>query len=324
MNNIIPFSAGSLPSYLAGAKKRRSALTVGVGVGFPVLSIKGKTWTVVRGRDDRKILTNPKDPDEPATNISVVIIAASENLSRVYYANGYEDGANSKPDCFSNDGKRPDSAAEQPQARSCAACKHSVYGSGNNGRGFACANSRRLAVAPLGALNDPMLLRVPGGSLKNLSIFGSTLEHRGVPDNAVVVKIRFDPAEATPKLLFEPVGFVPDEMYADVEGAATTAVVQQILGLSTGDDGDGGESSTKVHGVTKQDVAEALDVPTVDDALTREPEPVKKAEPEPKPAKKAEPEPKPAKKAEPEPKPAKKAESTLAESLDDLLAGFDD
>ena len=39
------------------------------------------------------MLPNPKDPESPATSIEVVLIKANKANSKVFYAKGYQEGA---------------------------------------------------------------------------------------------------------------------------------------------------------------------------------------------------------------------------------------
>ncbi len=77
--NIIPFDGSkSLPAYLKSFNVAdiNSDLTAHAGGGFPVISIKGKVFAVVRD-GERVVLPNPKDPDSPATAIDVVLLKAN-------------------------------------------------------------------------------------------------------------------------------------------------------------------------------------------------------------------------------------------------------
>ncbi len=239
MSNIIPFNTDSanLPAYVKRARGNTADLTNGVGGGFARLSIKGKSFTVVRGRDDKKTLMNPKDPDSPASYIGVVVVAASPSLSRTYYAKTFDDtGADVAPDCSSANGDKPDPGVSSPQAKSCATCKHAVYGTGTGGKGFRCSNHRRLVVTKPGAYteDDIMLLSVPGGSLKNLASFARAIGQRGFDYEMVITKLSFDSAEATPKLVFEPYGLLSNDAYEEVEVLRDSDTVKQILGSGGG------------------------------------------------------------------------------------------
>lgn len=240
MANIIPFDSGStLPAYLKAfnVSELNADLTAHAGGGFPVISIKGKTFAIVRD-GERHVIPNPKDPESPATSIEVVLIKANKSTSKVFYLKGYDpkESEGQKPDCYSNDGIAPAADAQNPQAKKCATCPHNQWGSRitekGASKGKACNDTVRIAVAPAGQLNDPMLLRVPPASIKSLGEYGQLLAKRGVGYNMVVTKIAFDPEAESPKLTFKPVGFLDDEGFAEVREVMESDVVADILGAS--------------------------------------------------------------------------------------------
>ena len=234
MTNIVAFESGKLPAYLTSinVSELNQDLTSHASSGFPIMSIKGKVFTLSRG-DEKTVLPNPKDPDSPATAIDVVIVKVNKGTSKVFYLNGYKEGEQAKPDCFSNNGDKPDAGSKNPQAKSCQACPHNQWGSKigeNGGKGKACQDSVRIAIAPPDQVNDPMLLRVPPASIKALGELGTACAKRGVPYNAAVTKISFDLASATPKLLFKPVGLLDDATFAAVQEVANSDIVRNITG----------------------------------------------------------------------------------------------
>jgi len=203
--------------------------------GFPVISIKGKVFHIQRG-DERTLVTRGED-DEPSSSLTAVILATNPNKSKVYYDHGYEEGSVAKPTCYSNDGIAPASDAENPQAKKCAACPHNQWGSritDNGGKGKACGDSMRLAIAAPDQLNDPMLIRVPAASLKTLGQYGSQLAKRGVTHRDVITKIGFDFNVAHPALTFKAVDFIDADQLDEIE---TTLVeeadtIEQIIGTA--------------------------------------------------------------------------------------------
>jgi hypothetical protein len=237
--NIIPFDGSkNLPAYLkkVDIAALNADLTAHAGGGFPVISIKGKVFAVVRD-GERKVLTNPKDPESPATSIDVVIIKANKGTSKVFYLKGYDkDSDGQKPDCYSNDGTAPAADSTSPQAKKCATCPHNQWGSRisekGTSKGKACADAVRLAVASAGQINEPMLMRVPPASIKGLGEYGQGLGKRGVGYNMVVTKIGFDMEAESPKLTFRAVGLLDDEGFAEVQETAASDIVQNILGAS--------------------------------------------------------------------------------------------
>jgi hypothetical protein len=238
MSNIIPFdtASGNLPAYLKSANRVavNDDLTAHAGTGFPVMSIKGKNFTVVRD-GERTVLTKEVDGEKIAVpSIEVVLVKANKGTSKVFYMKGYQEGSEAtKPDCFSNTGDRPDPSVAEPQAKSCALCPHNQWGSkigDNGGKGKACQDSVRMAIATADLINDPYLLRVPPASIKSLGEYGKMLAKRGVGYNMVVTRIGFDMESPTPKLTFKPTGLLSDAGYAQVQEVMASDVVQAILG----------------------------------------------------------------------------------------------
>lgn len=232
---VTTFETAKVPAFLKPKGKVANAFAALVRNGFKVLSIKSKVFTIIDG-ENRQLITKPDDPDTPAANIEVVIVHANPNKSRVYYKGGYEEGAASKPNCYSNDNIAPAADAAEPQAKKCATCPHAQYGSRITDAGkksFACSESMRLAVAPAGQLNDPMLLRVPPTSLKALGKFGNDLALKGVEPHQVVTRIGFDYTVSHPALTFKALRFVTEDQYAEVEETRGTETVEFITGVKT-------------------------------------------------------------------------------------------
>lgn len=238
--NIIPFDSGSnLPSFLkkVDIASLNSDLTAHAGGGFPVISIKGKVFAVVRD-GEREIQMNPKDPDSAATSLNVVLLKANKGTSKVFYLKGYDKDTSEgqKPDCYSSDGIEPAADAQNKQAKKCSTCAHNQWGSRISEKGAtkgkACSDTVRMAVAPAGQVNDAMLLRVPPASIKALGEYGQMLAKRGVGYNMVVTKVGFDLQAESPKLTFAPVGLLDDEGFAEVQEIIASDVVSNILGAS--------------------------------------------------------------------------------------------
>ena len=276
MSNIIAFESKSLPAYLANVDVAtlNNDLTSHAGSGFPVISIKGKVFTVVRD-GERTVLTKEVDGEKiPAPSIDVVLLKANKNTSKVFYLKGYQEGAeNVKPDCFSTDSVKPDASIENPQAKSCATCPHNEWGSkiGDNGatKGKACQDAVRMAVATADQLNDPYLIRVPPASIRSLGEYGAMLKKRGVGYNAVVTKIGFDMESPSPKLTFKPVGFLDEAGYLAAQETAQSDVVKNILG-------QGFTAAAPAPALTESKV-DASPVATPKETVASEPSPTPKA-----------------------------------------------
>lgn len=343
MTAIIPLSAGSnLPAYLAN----RAALAainsdvVRGPAGFGVLSIKGKVFTLVKD-GERKVLTRDDDPDEVLQSINLSVVRANTK-SRVFYMKAYVEGSEgdaAKPDCYSSDGVAPAADARNPQAKKCQLCPHAVWGSkaGPEGKGTACTVNTRLAVVDPEHVgtegNEPYLLRVPAGSRGNFADVVKAADARGIPYNAMVLKVGFDREAPSPKLTFRLVGLLDDGTFGKVNDLYATELVQDIVGLlparaaATAPQLPPPSAET---GITEADLDAAIAAraarAATDKAKAAAQAPAPEAEPEPAPA----PAPKAAKPraaAKPKAEPAATGGedmSSLLGDLDSLLSGTDD
>lgn len=231
-------TSANLPAYLTqgDAVEQNTGLTGHAAPSFPVLSLDGKKFTVVRG-DEKKIVMNPKDPSSTAQYLYLVILRSPQYTAKAYYQGNYDaDNEEGKtPICFSSTGIIPDAGCAQPQCKDCKTCPKNAWGSavdasGKGTKGKACRDAVRLAVAARDALNDPMLLRVPPTSIKSLSEYGSKLNKRNVPYRAVLTKVSFDPNETAQKLVFDAVGILTEAEYNEVCGMQDDSIVLAVTG----------------------------------------------------------------------------------------------
>lgn len=242
MNAIVPFdSQSNLPAYLSQDDNDLLAQInkdVVRAPAFPTMSIKGKVFTMVKD-GQRKIVTKPGEEDEVAQSLGVVVLRANMN-SKNFYVKGFVEGDMSPPDCHSTDGVAPSIHARNPQAKKCAVCPHNVWGSrvsndgdrpGEEKKGKACSDQGRLAIAAPDRLEEPMLLRVPPASLKNLREAVKLISGRKIPYNAVILKVSFDPEMASPTLKFKPIGLLPEATYRQGAELYDSDLVRSITGL---------------------------------------------------------------------------------------------
>jgi hypothetical protein len=221
---------GRLAELLGDQLQHGDDLSSGVSVGFPVLSIKGKNFHVKQGGEST-LITAPNSED-PAFSLEVVLVKANPHQSKVFYEGGYEEGSEDAPTCYSNKGDMPETDAADPQSPTCATCKHNQWGSrttDNGKRGKACSDSRRVAVSAAGDIPAVMLLRVPAASLTPLMKYGRELSKRGVPYQAIVTKLSFDPSASHPLLTFRPVRPVTEAEAEQIAEAIQSEVTQAIL-----------------------------------------------------------------------------------------------
>jgi hypothetical protein len=218
MANITIFKQGDLPS-----------------TGQRQLSELGKS--LAAARTSRRVQTNTNGTFKRIINgeqvgnavrgeINVIVVAALPRVSRVYYKGKYDPNAKpALPDCWSNLGDRPETAAPRKQHTNCADCSKNVKGSGDNG-GRACRYQRRIAIL---LENDPSgdvyQFNVPAKSLfgkgvGNVHPFESYIKYliaHGESPDTVVTNISYNLNADSMELLFTPQRTLSDEEYALVQ-----------------------------------------------------------------------------------------------------------
>ena len=167
-----------------------------------------------------------------------VIVNASPNVSRTFYAKAWDPKADAAPpDCWSNDGEKPDASVKEPQSPMCMNCSQDIAGSGQ-GSTKACRKNRRIAVALSADLNGDVYQM----TLQSKSIFYDSkkpgdLDHmpfdqyvryvgsQGYNLNTLVTEMRFDEDSTVGKLFFRPVRFLEKDEWevAKKQGETKTA-----------------------------------------------------------------------------------------------------
>lgn len=240
MNAIIPQNFGQLSTKF-GTRPMEDDLSAGVQMGFGIIGYKGKVWSI-RHRGEETQLMRP-DGDGPRGSVELVILKASNHISKIWYEHGYVDGSTAPPDCFSSNGVTPDASSSKKQSNACATCPMNAWGSrispaGKQGK--SCSDSKRLAVVPMNdikneTLGGAMLLRVPAASLRDLAGYGQAMHSKGYPYYAIGTRVAFDSAEAYPKFMFSAIRPLSDAEADAVLEMQSSPGVANVLAESMGD-----------------------------------------------------------------------------------------
>lgn len=226
----------------------------------------------------------------PTNKLEVVIVNASKHIARTFYAKAWDPKADSAPpDCWSNDGEKPDASVKEPQHSSCVGCPQDINGSGQ-GTTKACRKNRRIAVALASDLGGDVYQM----TLQSKSIFydmkaPGDLEHmpfnqyakyvgtQGYNLNTLVTEMRFDEDSTVGKLFFRPVRFLEKHEWEEAVKQGDSAAAKNAITMSVAS----GDAKPKLEApAPKAEAAPAVEAEAV-------PEPTKRAE------KKAEPKAKP-------------------------------
>lgn len=229
----IPPNFGAVSSRFAG-RKIESDLGGGISLGYGIVGYRGKVWSV--RYQGKEIPLMREDGDGPRNSIEVVIVAAGSGISKVYYPK-FDPTSKAPPVCFSNDGIRPDKSVTNPVKAICTDCPNNVFGTrvtDNGSKGKACSDYKRLAVVPWPDIRNeawggPMLLRVPGASLKPLKLYAEELKRIGCPDYGLVTKVSFAPDKPHPEMVFAPLRPLTDPEIDVIEEMQRDPRVKRIV-----------------------------------------------------------------------------------------------
>jgi hypothetical protein len=306
---VIPTQFGAVSRHFANNNHQEDSLGSGIMSGFGVIKIKGKVWSTDYAGELKPMLR--ADGDGARGSIEVVILKSSPVISKIYYAGGYVDGSEARPNCWSTNGVTPDANSEKIHSN-CGTCPMNQWGariteSGKQGK--ACTDSKRIAVVTLDDIDNeimggPMLLRVPAASLKDLKSYGEKLSSIQYPYYAVGTRIAFDVNEAYPKFVFGAIRALSDEEAQKVLALRDDPRVERIIAEAAENAGPAPAPQNSAASVFEQPPM-AAPKPA--------PAPAPVAEPVAEPVKAA------PKKAAPKPAPAPVAEQSAAPASFDAL-----
>ena len=195
--------------------------------------------------------------------MNVIIVKMAHNASRMFYDKGYKEGEKVSPACWSSDSNKPDEDVKNPVASSCSACPNSAKGSSDNGTSAKCRLSWRTAVVlPNDPAGDVMQLVLPATSSFGKEDNGrwpfrpyiQHLASHNVSAGRVVTKMAFDTKSPTPKVLFSPVGAVPDDDLEIIARQAKSPTAEQAIKLNVYQTDSAGEAPE----VAEPEVAEPV------------------------------------------------------------------
>lgn len=213
----------------------------GVSAGFAKLSYKGGRWGIkYQGQYNPVQARMPDGTIIQSPFLDVVILRSAGHPSKAWYEGLYAEGDNAPPDCWSTNGFKPDIGVPKQQSPTCIGCQWNVWGSkvnrdtGEATRGKACMDSKRIAVVPVGDIENkyyggPMMLNVPPTSLKRLGPYQNGLEANGFHYAQVWTRITFEPQSAYPLFVFDAMSALNDVQAQQVIKMMNHPLIDRIL-----------------------------------------------------------------------------------------------
>lgn len=219
------------------ARTMNADALAGISTGFPAsIRIKSSKFRLVDGNGEETILKSGDLAD--GEYLPIIVLAAKPGLNKVYYAQAYDPNQTEalQPDCFSNDGERPDPSVAKPMHSICATCPKNAFGSGVNAagqptKGKACSDNKILAVLYKGEVYQ---FKIPPASLKNWGVFVKRLSARGIPVGHVVAYVGFDENADYSVLVFRVGDFVPEAKIPKLMDFVDSPEVHDIIAPTLG------------------------------------------------------------------------------------------
>jgi hypothetical protein len=217
MSNISIFNPANVPAFARDGELSDTAKALmggALGNATKRISIKGGVFRLVAGGKEMASIEE--------RHLDVIVVKAAPKVSRIFYAKSYDGDNITGPDCFSNDGDKPDTTVKAPQAETCMTCKQNIAGSGQ-GNSRACRYQQRLAVMLADNPDDVLQLTLPAtsvfgkedGDKRPLQAYVKHLALASPPVDVekIVTRMKFDTKAESPKLFFAPVRWLTTVEY---------------------------------------------------------------------------------------------------------------
>lgn len=252
----------------AGVKSAIADALGGGGVDIPRISIRASRYRLVEGGVETPV----------GITLDTIIVGANPRVSKVFYGKQFDANASDvRPDCWSNDGLKPDVAVQNPVHGSCADCPHNVLGSKilpSGAKSKMCADQRHLAVVPAADPTKVYSLTVPVSGMKALREYIKDLGNYGLIPEETITELGFDDTASFPKITFKRKGYVPESAIARVESLinsdATKVATRQMAPTAAGPALAAPETKAAIAAPAQAAPA----APAVDDAYEEEAAPI--------------------------------------------------
>ena len=213
MSDLTLFQSNNLPDYLKEVELDDLTKSLAGNTSTKRISIRGGVF--------RLMVSGEEVAKNENRAMNIVIVNGGRDIARQFYEGKYVAGETAAPDCWSNDGKRPDASIESPQHSSCEGCPQNIKGSGN-GDSRACRFQQRLAVLLADDIDgDIYQLALPATSIFGrgdadkmpFQQYAKYVGSQGKNINTLITEMRLDSDSDTPKLTFKPVKFLTREQW---------------------------------------------------------------------------------------------------------------
>jgi hypothetical protein len=269
MTNVAVFNPAAVPAFVKARGELSAvakALAGGAGGGGKRISIKGGVFRLVAGGKEVAAIEE--------RYLDVVVVNSAPKVSRVFYMAKYEADKVVAPECWSQDGDKPASEVETPQATTCAECPQNIAGSGN-GNSRACRYQQRLAVVLANDMEgDVLQLTLPATSIfgkeegdnRPLQAYARWLVAQNIDPTEVVTRMRFDTKSESPKLFFKTMRYLTDDEYPTCTEKGASVEAKQAVTMTVAKMDKVAEVSAPIEGKRPTKAAPAPQAEEEDEA----------------------------------------------------------
>lgn len=189
----------------AGKSEAMRAILGDGGAAFPKISIRAGRYRLVEDGVETPV----------GITLDAILVGVNPKTSKVFYGKAYDQSAdNVRPDCFSNDGIKPDASVTAPVSQGCANCPNNVLGSKilpSGAKSKLCNDQRHVAVIAAADPNKVYAMTVPVSGMKALREYFKDLDNYGLNPEEVITELGFDDTASYPKITFKRKGYVPEK-----------------------------------------------------------------------------------------------------------------
>ena len=216
MSNI-----ATLPAHIAARIAARKDAGTKSLVASAIISESGPSIPRISIRAGRYRLNEDGVETTVGVTLDTIIVGANPRVSKIFYGKQFDGSAeNVRPDCWSNDGLKPDASLVAPVHSSCADCQNNVLGSKilpSGAKSKLCADQRHLAVVAAADPGKVYSLTVPVSGMKSLREYFKDLSNYGIAPEEAITELGFDDQASYPKITFTQKGYVPEKAIARVD-----------------------------------------------------------------------------------------------------------
>ena len=225
----------------------------------------------------KKMVNGDKVGEPIRGEFNAIIVDMLPGVSCIFYKEKFDPKKEATlPNCWSNEGSRPEVRAEDPQHTNCADCPQNIKGSGDTG-GKACRYQRRVALILEGDASGTLYqFNIPAKSLFGKGVgnqhpfesYVNFLVSNDLSPDTVVTTVSFNTNSETMELTFSPLRELSDEEFEVVLKAQQDPSAKRYTHLTVA---EADKVTVKPAAIAAPNQEAVVEEPVVEEAVVEEP-----------------------------------------------------